>query len=84
MSYRVAIVADDLRAVTAGGGRWDDQFGDQAFCLNVPLYGTPPCPCPLACPPGAIPEAEACGQDTNGGCDVDPPVFGQASCNDVI
>jgi hypothetical protein len=32
-------------------------------------------PCPLDCPPGAVEEAEACGDDTNGGCLVDPPAF---------
>jgi hypothetical protein len=57
---------------------------DQAFCLNVPLYGDPPCPCPLEVPPGAIIEDEPCGEAMNDGCNQSPPVFAPAACGDVI
>ncbi len=33
------------------------------------------CTNPLKCPPGAIFENEPCGDDFNGGCNSDPPVF---------
>jgi hypothetical protein len=75
---------DDQAAHTVEGGPWDPKTRDFAFCLNVPLYGAPPCPCPLECPPGAIDEAESCGTSTNDGCNVDPPAFATASCGDVI
>jgi hypothetical protein len=36
------------------------------------------------CPDGAIDEGEACGADTNGGCNSMPPVFGSIACGDTI
>jgi hypothetical protein len=77
-------VGDDQAAQATSGGIWEAKTRDFAFCLNVPLFGAPPCPCPLECPPGAIDEAEACGDDANGGCNVNPPAFTPAACGDVI
>jgi hypothetical protein len=40
---------------------------------------------PVDCPPGAIEEGEACGDDTNGGCNSNPPAFPPAVvCDDTI
>jgi hypothetical protein len=38
------------------------------------------------CPPGALSEAEVCGDDTNGGCLMDPGMeqFEAISCGDVV
>lgn len=46
------------------------------------------CPCFLPCPSGAIAENEACGTDTNGGCDTQIQAFeliaiGQSVCGTV-
>jgi hypothetical protein len=37
-------------------------------------------PCDVTCPSGALVEPEPCGQDTNGGCYSDPPVYTDVSC----
>ncbi len=66
----------------------------------VALLGTPPvtypavflgvgttcaqCPCAILCPPGSTPEAEACGSDTNGGCNSDPAAFEPIVCGQTI
>lgn len=42
------------------------------------------CPCVVICPPGATSELEACGDDTNGGCLSDPPVFQSIICGETI
>ena len=41
-------------------------------------------PCEVICPEGALPEAEPCGDDTNGGCNMDVPAFEPIACNDTI
>ena len=33
------------------------------------------CPCIVPCPPGAVAEIEPCGDDANGGCNMDIPTF---------
>jgi hypothetical protein len=40
--------------------------------------------CPLACPGCDLKEGEACGDDANGGCNSDPPIFMPASCGDTF
>ena len=40
--------------------------------------------CALDCPAGAIIEAEPCGADTNGGCNLAPPAFEVVSCGDTV
>ncbi len=42
------------------------------------------CPCIVSCPDGAAPEQEPCGEDTNGGCNMDEPAFEPLMCGDVI
>ena len=42
------------------------------------------CPCYVPCPPGAIPEPEPCGEDTNGGCGSDPPAFAPIACGETV
>ncbi|MEE9297113.1 MAG: proprotein convertase P-domain-containing protein, partial [Phycisphaerae bacterium] len=56
---------------------------DDAACPGMCDPATCQCllPCELDCPPGALPEGEACGDDTNGGCNSDPVVFTEAECN---
>jgi hypothetical protein len=36
------------------------------------------------CPEGASLEGEPCGDDTNGGCNSDPPIFGSIACGEFI
>jgi hypothetical protein len=36
------------------------------------------------CPPGATSESEACGDDTNGGCNSTPAVFEPINCGDTV
>jgi len=40
-------------------------------------------PCPH-CPEGGVPETEPCGDDTNGGCDMDPPAFEPIACGETV
>ncbi len=42
------------------------------------------CPRAIICPPGATPENEPCYTNTNGGYDVDPPVFSPIGLGDVV
>ena len=56
--------------------------GDATDTFTMAYYKDTPCDVP--CPSGGIPEAEACGDDTNGGCNADPPVFEAIECDDTI
>ncbi|MBU0616736.1 MAG: hypothetical protein KKI02_03375, partial [Planctomycetes bacterium] len=38
----------------------------------------------VTCPPDGIPENEPCGDDTNGGCGLDPPQFEPLACMETI
>ena len=38
----------------------------------------------VTCPPEGIPENEPCGEDTNGGCGMDPPQFEPTACMETI
>jgi subtilisin family serine protease len=40
--------------------------------------------CTVECPPGAVDESETCGDDTNGGCNMDEPNFEPISCGDTV
>jgi hypothetical protein len=51
------------------------------FDLNVICMDPPE---PFECPDGASDEGEPCGEDTNGGCNSDPSVFGSISCGETI
>jgi hypothetical protein len=53
--------------------------GEYVIAVEV---GDPPDP--FECPPGAIPENEACGDDTNGGCNMASPAFEAVNCGDTI
>jgi hypothetical protein len=61
---------------------------DAASCIDGEFLGLghqcPECPCIVACPPGAIPEPEPCGENTDGGCGLDPPTFAPISCGDTV
>jgi hypothetical protein len=41
-------------------------------------------PCVVECPPGAFMEPEDCGDDTNGGCNMDVPAFTPIECEDTV
>jgi len=41
-------------------------------------------PCFRLCPAGATPEGDACGGETNGGCNFSPELFGSISCGETI
>ncbi len=59
----------------ANGGTYQ---GNGTLCANVE------CPCVLECPAGALLEGEPCGDDTNGGCNMETPTFEPIACGDVI
>ena len=40
--------------------------------------------CDVECPAGAVAEDEPCGDDTNGGCNADPYVFGTLANGDTV
>jgi hypothetical protein len=46
------------------------------YLLNV--YGQETCD--VTCPPGAMPEPEPCGEDTNGGCNHTPHQYSPIAC----
>ncbi len=54
-------------------------YGD--YVLDMYEYVEPD---PFECPPGAIAENEACGDDTNGGCNMATPAFEAVNCGDTI
>ena len=56
---------------------------DQA-CADVAALNCPPAPCVLDTAGANYVEAEACGDDTNGGCNSDPAAFERVSSGDVI
>jgi hypothetical protein len=53
---------------------WDSLCAESA-CAQCTVCDCFPA-CTLTCQPGNAPEAEPCGSNTNGGCNVTPPVFG--------
>jgi TPR repeat protein len=66
---------EEAACYTSGGTSW---LGGQGCSPNL-------CPQPpYECPPGATMEPEDCGDDTNGGCNSVPPVFGEISCGETI
>jgi hypothetical protein len=58
-------------------GTQASQYGGVLQCLPV----TDPCPGNNTCPPGAALEAEACGGNVNGGCNLTPPVYEPIDCS---
>ena len=71
----VCVETDTLPECNALGGNWYEG----ADCSNF----TCPTPCG-ECPAGGIDELEACGDDTNGGCNAVPEVFEAIECNTTI
>ncbi|HOP06205.1 MAG TPA: choice-of-anchor J domain-containing protein [candidate division Zixibacteria bacterium] len=72
-------------ALTAGNTYYiiiDGYGGDYGdYVLDIYEYEEPD---PFACPEGAGTEAEACGDDTNGGCNMDTPAFEPIECGTTI
>ena len=61
-------------------------FPSGSGVLTLSLDVPDPCDLDASIPPGAVPEGEACGDDTNGGCDndPDPPTFTSIQFGDVV
>ncbi len=60
----------------------DDTFYGEAedYTINI-VEGAP---CVVECPPEAGYEQEACGDDTNGGCNADEPTWESIQCGDIV
>ncbi len=70
-------------------------FTAGTYYLMIDTYPSPDCipefdltiaeciPCVVPCPMGGLDEGEACGEDTNGGCNSTPPVFTSIQCGDI-
>jgi hypothetical protein len=57
-----------------GGGSW--------LGVGVPCDE---CPCVVSCPPGSVPEQDACGEDTNFGCqEGEIPTFQDIALGDTV
>ncbi len=41
-------------------------------------------PCEVECPPGATPEIELCGENSNGGCSMALPAFEPIACGETV
>lgn len=59
---------------------WDPYWETTPFDFTIELSDL----CQVECPVGAIDEGELCGEDTNGGCNMEIPAFTPISCGDVI
>jgi hypothetical protein len=55
-----------------------DTCGDYVFDVHEEV------PCVVECPEDGIPEAEPCGDDTNGGCNMDVPQFEPIACMTTV
>jgi len=60
-----------------------DGYGTSSggYIINADIHDPPD---PFECPPGSIAESEACGDDTNGGCNMTTPTFEPINCGDTI
>ncbi|MFH2036263.1 MAG: GEVED domain-containing protein [Candidatus Zixiibacteriota bacterium] len=60
-----------------------DGYGGDAgdYVINADVHAMPD---PFECPPGATAESEACGDDTNGGCNSTPAVFEDILCGETV
>jgi len=76
VAYPIAAGQTVLIRVAGYGG--DVVFGNINFTLN-----TAP-PCAVSQPTGSVEEAEACGDDTNGGCNAPSPVFEELPCSGAV
>ena len=57
--------------------------GGAEGAITVTMTCGAPCDC-VDCPYGASIEPEACGEDTNGGCNSDPQVFTPIDCYETV
>jgi hypothetical protein len=60
--------------------QWLDTWTTDGFDFLLELGDL----CVVDCPPDAIAEGELCGEDLNGGCNADVPVFESIAIGDVI
>jgi len=64
--------------------QWDVGCAQWACDVCVGTCVCVRCSKPLECPPGALIEAEPCGDDVNGGCGSIPAIFIDAACGDTF
>lgn len=62
---------------------WIDGYG-AADAGNFSLELITDAVCTTTCPGGAVAEVEACGVDSNGGCNAEPNVFETIACGDTV
>ncbi|MEW5924013.1 MAG: GEVED domain-containing protein, partial [Candidatus Zixiibacteriota bacterium] len=55
--------------------------GSGGYVINAVTHAPP---APFECPPSGIAESEACGDDTNGGCNMAVPAYEPINCGDTI
>jgi hypothetical protein len=70
--------------LSGGGAYYFVVDGYGGSCGNYHLNIAQAVPCDVVCPPGGVPEAEPCGSDTNGGCNMPNPTFEPIYCNETI
>ena len=73
------VCTDDIEEVNCTGANY--WWHENILCSTDPCLA----PC-VECPPEGIPEGEACGLDTNGGCNMAGPpyLFEPIACEDII
>jgi hypothetical protein len=71
------------QAVIIGIDSWD-AASCGAFTLAIDEFIPADCSAEGVCPGGALVEAEACGDDTNGGCNMVTPTFDTIARGDTI
>lgn len=78
--------ADCCNATCAADAFCCDTMWD-AICVSeaASICGGGGSSCPqVSCPPGAVAEGEPCCDDTNGGCNSVPPIFGHLNCGQTV
>ncbi|OYT13271.1 MAG: hypothetical protein B6I19_06035 [Bacteroidetes bacterium 4572_114] len=71
-----AVVQGNVYKIEIGG--WFGESGDGYLTIYEDAV------CDIPCPPGGIPENEPCGDDINGGCNMETPAFTNMTDGDVV
>jgi hypothetical protein len=72
----IPVVMGNVYKIEIGG--WLADSGDGYLSIYEDVV------CDIPCPPGSIPENEDCGDDINGGCNMETPAFTNISDGNVI
>ncbi len=59
-----------------------DGYADECGTYHIGMWEV--FPCTLDCTPGAVPEQEPCGSDTNNGCSLGNPTFEPLDCGTTV